>query len=219
MESIIAGILASNPDMTPSDIVLVTGAPEAVLFPVLSNRQFQGIMYVNGDFTEEETLTRANIERADKVRVLSDYSRDYSLMEMDSRTVLAVLVIKKLNRTCYVVAELLASASSGTGMSHVLNSMFGDRHGLSVIPVPKEFIMRPFEELCAHFDRTGAGIVIGLLENTGNYFLRKQEALSEAQKNPDVTEVVNNLKRVKEMKSNQTVLAPEKSIQSRNIRG
>lgn len=246
MESIIAGILASNPDMTPSDIVLVTGAPEAVLFPVLSNRQFQGIMYGNGDFTEEETLTRANIERADKVLVLSDYSRDYSLMEMDSRTVLAVLVIKKLNRTCYVVAELLdekfkkhlesehcdeiilsrhyeqkllASASSGTGMSHVLNSMFGDRHGLSVIPVPKEFIMRPFEELCAHFDRTGAGIVIGLLENTGNYFLRKQEALSEAQKNPDVTEVVNNLKRVKEMKSNQTVLAPEKSIQSRNIRG
>lgn len=203
-------------------------------------------MYVNGDFTEEETLIRANIERADKVLVLSDYSRDYSLMEMDSRTVLAVLVIKKLNRTCYVVAELLdekfkkhlesehcdeiilsrhyeqkllASASSGTGMSHVLNNMFGDRHGLSVVPVPKEFIMRPFEELCAHFDRTGAGIVIGLLENTGNYFLRKQEALSEAQKNPDVTEVVNNLKRVKEMKSNQTVLAPEKSIQSRNIRG
>jgi voltage-gated potassium channel len=38
MESIIAGILASNPDMTPSDIVLVTGAPKAVLFPVLSNR-------------------------------------------------------------------------------------------------------------------------------------------------------------------------------------
>ena len=191
------------------------------------------------------TLIRANIERADKVLVLSDYSRDYSLMEMDSRTVLAVLVIRNStepatwSRNCstkfkkhlesehcdeiilsrHYEQKLLASASSGTGMSHVLNSMFGDRHGLSVVPVPKEFIMRPFEELCAHFDRTGAGIVIGLLENTGNYFLRKQEALSEAQKNPDVTEVVNNLKRVKEMKSNQTVLAPEKSIQSRNIRG
>ena len=101
-------------------------------------------------------------------------------------------------------------------MSHVLNSMFGDNHGLTIVPVPKEFIMRPFEDLCAHYDRSGAGIVIGLLENTGNYFLRKQEALSEAQKNPDITEVVNNLKKVKEMKSNQTVLAPEKKYTVKN---
>ena len=33
METIISGILASNPLMAPSDIVLVTGAPETVLLP------------------------------------------------------------------------------------------------------------------------------------------------------------------------------------------
>ena len=51
--------------------------------------------------------------------------------------------------------------------------------------------------------------MIGLLENTGNFYLRKQEALGEAQKNPDIAEIVNDLKKAKEMKSNRTVLAPE----------
>jgi len=232
-------ILDANPDMAPSDLVLVNTASEESMYPILSASAFRGISFVSGDFSDEETLLRANIREADKILVLSDYSKEYSAMEQDSRTVLAVLIIKKLNRTIYVAAELiddkfrkhletehcdeiilsknyerrlLVSASNGTGMSHVFDRMLGgkDGKGLYIEDIPGDAINRSFGELFEHFEKTGKGMLIGLLENTGNFYLRKQEALGEAQKNPDIAGIVSNLKKVKELKSNRTVLAPEK---------
>ncbi len=239
MDAMIHGILAANLDMVPSDIVLVNTAGQEELFPILSNTLFRGINFINGDFSDEDTLMRANILDAEKILVLSDFSKNYSPMERDSRTVLAVLIIKKLNRTIYVAAELLddkfrnhlenehcdeiilsktyerrliVSASSGTGISHVLDRMLGgtDGQGLFIVDIPDEAINKPFGELFEYYQNREEGILIGLLENTGNFYLRKQEALGEAQKNPDISGVVSNLKKVKEMQSNQTVLAPEK---------
>lgn len=239
MDSMLHGILKANPHMSPSDIVLVNSASQEELYPILSNIVFRGLNFINGDFSEEETLLRANISDAEKILVLSDFSKNYSPMEMDSRTVLAVLVIKKLNRKIYVAAELIdekfqkhlenehcdeiilsktyerrliVSASSGTGISHVLDNMLGgdEGQGLSIVDIPLTFINQTFGELFGYFQENNNGILIGLLENTGNFYLRKQEALAEAQKNPDISGIVSNLKKVKEMKSNRTVLAPEK---------
>jgi voltage-gated potassium channel len=50
--------------------------------------------------------------------------------------------------------------------------------------------------------------VIGLLENTGKIYDRKKEALSEAQKTPDISKLVENLQRVKEITPNYPVLNP-----------
>jgi voltage-gated potassium channel len=239
MDVILHEILAANPDMFPSDIVLVNSAGQEAMISVLSNSDFRGINYVNGDFSDEETLLRAELPGAEKILVLSDFSEKYSPMEQDSRTVLAVLVIKKMNRAIYVAAELIddkfrknlenehcdeiilaktyerrliVSASNGTGMSHVLENMLTgkDGEGLTIVDIPENAISHSFGELFDQFEKTGKGILIGLLENTGNFYARKQEALGEAQKNPDISGVVNNLKKVKEMKSNQTILAPEK---------
>jgi voltage-gated potassium channel len=51
-------------------------------------------------------------------------------------------------------------------------------------------------------------ILIGILENTGNIFHRKREALREAQKTPDITRLVANLQAVKELRGNQPVFNP-----------
>jgi voltage-gated potassium channel len=237
MDEMLRGILAANPDIIPSDIILVNTAGEEELYPILSNAVFRGINYINGDFSDEETLLRANLPEAVKILVLSDFSKKYSSMEMDSRTVLAVLLIKKLHKTIYVAAELIddkfrkhlenehcdeiilsktyerrliVSASSGTGVSHVMDKLLGgpEGQGLHIMDIPADLINRTFGELYDYFQVRESGILIGLLENTGNFYSRKQEALAEAQKNPDIAGVVSNLRKVKDMKSNRTVLAP-----------
>ena len=214
---------------------------------MLSEPAFRGINYVSGDITDEDTLDRAGIKTAERVLILSDRSRAGSMMEQDSRTVLAVLLIKKINRRFYVAAELaddkfrrhletehcdeiiltaeherrlIVSASSGTGVNHVLETMLGisGAGGLSVSEIPDDCRGIPFGELAEHYRERGEGILIGLLENTGNFYLRKQEALGEAQKNPDIAEIVNDLKKVKEMKSNRTVLAPERPYSPKAMR-
>jgi voltage-gated potassium channel len=50
--------------------------------------------------------------------------------------------------------------------------------------------------------------VIGLLLNTGNFHQRRKDALREAQKNPDVKKIVDELKKVKLLKSNEPILCP-----------
>ena len=240
MDEMLREILEANPELLPQDIVLVNTADEETVYPILSNSDFRGINFVNGDFSEEDTLLRANLREAEKILVLSDYSKPYSSMEMDSRNVLAVLNIKKLNRTIYVAAELIddkfrkhlenehcdeiilsktyerrliVSASSGTGVSHVMDNILGgsEGKGLVIVDIPNELINKSFGELGDYFLNREKGLPIGLLENTGNFYLRKQESLSEAQKNPDISAVVSNLKKVKELKSNRTVLAPERN--------
>lgn len=67
--------------------------------------------------------------------------------------------------------------------------------------------------------RTSA-VLIGLLENTGNFYQRRKEALSEAQKNPDMKKIVTNLKKVKFLQSNKPVLTPNDDfIISSNAKG
>jgi voltage-gated potassium channel len=46
------------------------------------------------------------------------------------------------------------------------------------------------------------------LENTGNIYHRKKEALAEAQKTPDISKLVENLQSVKKLFPNNPVLNP-----------
>ncbi len=244
LEIILSGILRSNPDLEPSEIVLINSAKEEDLFSILSSARYSGIHFINGDFTEEDTLVRANIAKASKILILSDYSKNYSVMEMDSRTVLAVLSIESLNRKIYIGAELidekfrkhlesarcdeiilgknyerklLVSASNGTGISHVLNSLLSEEEGtgITISDINAGFIDKTFGELSDWYRDNSREILVGLLENTGNFYQRKEEALGEAQKDPDISKIVENLKKVKELKSNRTVLAPGRSYHIR----
>lgn len=235
-EKILDYVLNSNPDITPDLIVLINEAPSEEMEKIRDQSRFKGINFVSGDFADENTLKRACIENADRVLIISDQSKKYSQLEIDSRTVLAVLTMKNLNPSVYVAAELtdskfqnhinmahcdeiiltsdyeyslLATASSGMGYSNVISALISDDadSGILVHEIPNSFIGKTYLEYKRSLPKE-KGMLIGLLQNTGNFHERRKDALREAQKNPDVNKIVDNLKKVKTMKSNEPILTP-----------
>lgn len=234
-ERILDTVLRSNPDITPDMIVLINDTDSENIAQIRNQSRFKDLQYVSGDFSEEETLNRALIKDAERVLIIADRSKNYSTMEMDSRTVLAALTMKNLNPCLYIAAELydskfknhlemahcdeiiltseyehslLATASSGMGYSNVIRELIGDDadSGILIDDIPSMYVGKTYGELRSFF-ATGS-VLIGLLLNTGNFYMRRQDALREAQKNPDVKKIVGNLKKIKSLKSNDPVLVP-----------
>jgi len=237
-ERIIDGILEANPDIDPTDIVLINNASTEYMEMFMSNPKYRMLNYIHGDYIDESVLLRANIKSAAKILILADQSGNYSEMEIDSRTVMTMLNVEKLNRNIYSAAELLdekfqkylevahcdevlltkeyerkliMNAASGSGVSHVIMDLLSleNKKGILILDIPESFIGDSFKNLFNYFLNERGFILIGLLENSGNFFLRKKEALNEAQKNPDISKIVENLKKVKELKPNESVLIPE----------
>lgn len=238
-EKILKTVLKANPDISTDMIVLINEAPEQMQL-LKSHDSYKDISYVAGDFTDESTLRRACIKEAERILVISDKSKDYSELEVDSRTVLAVLTIENLNPGLYVVAELmspkfekhlkmahcdeiiltqdyeqalLATASSGQGYSHVISTLISSNDadsGILIGDIPAEFVGKTYGDLKAYEadKRNQHGLLIGVLLNSGNFHHRRTEALREAQKNPDISKIIDNLQKVKQLKSNEPVLAP-----------
>ncbi|HAO29844.1 MAG TPA: hypothetical protein DCQ43_00700 [Treponema sp.] len=237
-EKILDSVLNSNPDITPDMIVLINDATEQVE-QIRSQARFKELNYVAGDFADEATLKRAQIENAERALVICDRSKSYSDLEIDSRTVLAVLTMENINPGIYIAAELidakfqkhlelahcdeiiltqdyehslLATASSGMGYSNVIRALISDDAdtGILVEDIPQSFVGKTYGEYEAHIEKTDPanGVLVGLLLNTGNFHQRRKDALREAQKNPDIKKIVDNLKKVKTLKSNEPVLTP-----------
>ncbi|MCQ2592526.1 MAG: NAD-binding protein [Treponema sp.] len=234
-DKILDSVLNSNPDITPDMIVLVNDAPSEQVAQIRSLPRFKEIKYISGDFADEGVLRRAMIEDAERALVISDRSQKYSDLEIDSRTVLAVLTMESLNPGIYVAAELidekferhlqmahcdeiilttdyehslLATASCGMGYSNVIRALIGDdaTSGIIIEDIPESFIGKTYQEYKQSLGNQG--VLIGLLLNTGNFHQRRKDALREAQKNPDVKKIVDDLKKVKQLKSNEPVLVP-----------
>ncbi len=235
-DKILDYVLNSNPDITPDLIVLINEASVEDMEKIREEPRFKGINYISGDFADESTLKRAHIENAERALIISDYSKKYSQLEIDSRTVLAVLTMKNINPSIYIAAELtdskfqnhinmahcdeiiltsdyeyslLATASSGMGYSNVIRSLIGDdaESGILIEKIPSSFIGKTYKDYKSSLSKNH-GILIGLLLNTGNFHERRKDALREAQKNPDVKNIVDNLQKVKTLKSNDPVLTP-----------
>ncbi len=234
-DKILDSVLNSNPDITPDMIVLVNEAADQIE-QIRSESRFRELNYVAGDFSDEAVLKRAHIQDAVRALVISDHSKEYSDLEIDSRTVLSVLTMEGLNPGLYIAAELLdskfqkhlemahcdeiiltqdyehsllATASSGMGYSNVIRALIGDdaETGILVQNISSSMLGKTLAEYKASLTKAD-GILIGLLLNTGNFHERRKDALREAQKNPDVRKVVDNLKKVKELKSNEVLLTP-----------
>lgn len=234
-EKILDSVLNSNPDITPDMIVLVNESPDQIE-QLRQESRFKEINYVSGDFSDDAVLKRAHIDDAVRALVISDRSKKYSDLEIDSRTVLSVLTMEGMNPGLYIAAELidskfqkhlemahcdeiiltqdyehslLATASSGMGYSNVIRALIGDDAdtGILIGDIPSSFIGKTYLDYKQSLSKD-KGIIIGLLLNTGNFHERRKDALREAQKNPDVKKIVDNLKKVKELKSNQVLLTP-----------
>lgn len=235
-ERILEGIHYANPEIPVEKLVLLNNANIEEMEKLKNNDLFKNINWVNGDFTDEATLFKAQIKSAQKVLILADKAQNYSTLETDSRTVLAVITIKNLNPRIYCVAEIynskfekhlslvhcdeiiistnyeqniLFQASAGKGMSHILSELISEdtKSGIGIEDIPENFIGKKYID----FKQTVSSnsILIGLLENTGNFYHRRNEALAEAQKNPDMQQIVSNLKRIKTLKSNLPRFIPD----------
>ncbi len=235
-DKILEGVLEANPEIPADKIVILNDAHNSEISAIQMNEKLKNINFLRGDFTDEETLLKAQIKKAERALILADRSADYSTLETDSRTVLGVITIKNLNPRVYCVAEiietkfekhlslahcdeiimtsdyeqnLLVQASSGQGMSHILRALAteNDSSGLALQDIPSKFTGATYGEYRKSLQTDD--ILIGILENTGNFYIRRNEALAEAQKNPNMEKIVANLKKVKTLKSNIPVFNPD----------
>lgn len=109
--------------------------------------------------------------------------------------------------------NLLATASSGKGFSNVIRALIGidSNSGVTVENIPPKFLGKTYGEFAAeqNLDSTKKSLLIGLLLNTGNFQKRRLDAIREAHKNPNVQMVIDDLMKVKTLKSNEPVLLPD----------
>ena len=195
-EQLLDTVMRSNPDITPDMIILVNNAPSQQVEQLKEDSRFSGVKYVAGDFSDAETLKRAHIDTAGRVLVIADPgSGKSSSMEIDSRTVLAVLTMKNLNPSVYISAELLdeklaehlrlahcdeiiltqeyehsllATASSGQGYSNVIKSLISDDSdsGIIVASFPQGYVGKSYGDLESYYGKQGESkILVGLLLN------------------------------------------------------
>ncbi len=237
MGAVLRGIMEKNKNFLASEIVLINTADPEEIENLKSEKQFESINYIHGDFIDERVLNRANLKKAKKVLVLADTLVEGSVQEVDSRTVMGIITIKSMSKSVYTCAELLnskferylsssncdeivlsseynrsliANASAGGGISHVVSELLNVNSDVSISTVdfPGEFVGRTYDEAFKYFHDKDRSILIGILENTGNFFERKKEAIREAQKTPDISKLVDNLKEVKALTANMPVLNP-----------
>ena len=236
MVSVLEDILRVNQDLSDEDIVVVSTVEPAEVENVRSRPSLQNLRFVRGDYVEENVLLRANIKQAAKVLVLADNSTQASDQEVDARTVMSVLTIKTISKDIYTCVELidakfkrylenvhcdeivlsreynrilLANATAASGIAHIIQDLL-DVEGSRLITknFPAHFVGDTFANLSKYFMEAESTILIGILENTGNIFQRKREALQEAQKTPDISRLVSNLQEVKELRGNLPVFNP-----------
>jgi len=236
MISVLEDILRVNPDLADEDIVVVSTVEPTEVENLRSRPSLQNIRFVRGDYVEENVLLRANIKQATKVLVLADSSTKASDQEVDARTVMSVLTIKTISKDIYTCVELidskfkrylenvhcdeiilsreynrilLANATAASGITHIIQDLL-DAEGSRLVTknFPARFVGDTFANLSEYFMEDENTILIGILENTGNIFQRKREALQEAQKTPDISRLISNLQEVKELRGNLPVFNP-----------
>jgi len=237
MAQVLSDIMEKNKSFLASEIVIINTADQEEVDVLKSDKKFSDINFIHGDDIDERVLHRSNIRYAKKVLVLADVLVKGSVQEVDSRTVMSIITIKSISKTIYTAAELLdskferylmfsncdevilssdynraliANASAGSGISHVISELLDVTTDISIntLDIPGKYIGQTYNELFTYYLAKDRTILIGILENTGNFFTRKKEAIKEAQKTPDISKLVDNLKVVKSLIANQPVINP-----------
>jgi voltage-gated potassium channel len=236
MPGFLSGILKVNRKLTSEEIVVVCMVKPAAVENLRSVEELQNIGFVRGDYMDESVLHRANVRQAAKVLVLADSSIEASPQEVDSRTVMAAMTIKSISKDIYTCVELidtkferylrsvhcdeifvarhhnrilLANASAASGVSHIISNLLDmEQNRLVTKEFPARFVGDTFANLSLHFMEAENGILIGVLENIGNIYQHKREALRMAQRTPDLSRLVANLQEVKKLEGNHPVFNP-----------
>lgn len=238
LKNILLEIVRLSAEFPSENIVLVSNVDPDRVEAMREEKSLAGLRFVRGDYFSDAVLRRAGVTRAAKVLVLADTLESQSATEVDSKTVMTVMTIKNLSKDTYVCAELidakymnnlkaiscdeiflirdlswklLTNTSVIQGMSHIMYSII-DRNGggvrLATPQIQPAWVGRTYGELRAHYHKNPNRLLLGILENAGSPGKMKVDALREAQKTSDVSQLVQNLMKVKEMLPNQPVLLP-----------
>lgn len=215
-------------------LVLINTAHQDEMEPLMAEFEQHDLRFINGDYMDENTLIRAGVKTASRILLLHESKKNQSPVLEDPKIVMAVMTIKRLNPRIYVVAEiedekffpylkqnncdeivfakdLLCSCFANSlvydGFPNILNQMA--EIGIQVGEMPGDWIGKKFGELLLLYQQQNEkGLLIGVLENTGNFYQRKSEAIQDAQKTPNISRLVENLKKVKVLTSNLPIFNP-----------
>ena len=237
IRTLIADILRKSKGLTAEDIVIVNSVNEMKLQPLLMDKEFKGIKYIRGDFTEEQTLLNANIKKAATALVLGEAHDSLDAELVDSRIFVCTLMIKALNPRCHVCAlvqteryrnyleaqhcdeviyteeysrYILSTATSYTGMANVMRALFdnGDGYSIQIQPVTAEWRDKSYYELSSWYKQEKGILTLGVLENMGAEKTIKHSILADAMKSSNYGEIIQRLKTVKDAERNHPLLNP-----------
>lgn len=238
MKAILQDIIRAS-DLEADRVVLVSNVEPEKVEELQDDPGLNGLKLVRGDYYSELALGRANIIAARKVVIISDTYESKSPSEVDAKTVMAVLTAKSLAKDVYVTAEvmdrkyesylshvqcdevlfsrdfarqMLASSSATNGLSHIIMQLLhheGSDSRLATLEIPSTFVNKTFGDYRRSFTGGGNKLLLGLLENTGSPNRMKMQALRDAQKTSDVSQLIANLQQVKGLEVNKPVLLPD----------
>lgn len=238
VKMLIQGILRKNKDMKPSDVILINNADEVKLQSLHDDQELKGLNVLRGDFTEEQTLLKANVKEASKVLIIGENQENLDDELVDSRVFVSALLVRKLNAKCHICAEIkteryknylesqncaeviyvdeyaryiLSTSTNYGGMSKVMSSFLDNGDGVSVqiAPIGQDWIGKTYGELFAWYKKKHGILLLGVLENMGVEKELKHQILSEAQKSTNYGEIIQRLKSVKTMETNCPHLNPK----------
>lgn len=87
-------------------IVIISEDPSIKKNPTIQS-SVDEIFVIIGDYTRTEVLRSAGIERAHHAILLADSAKERSSQDRDARTVLAAMLIEKINKDIYTIVQLL----------------------------------------------------------------------------------------------------------------
>lgn len=94
------------------------------------------VFFVRGDYTKPETLEQARIAHARRAIIVADSTKPRSDQDRDARTVLAALMIERMNPKIYSCAELLNRANEAhllaAGIEEVITTSEAGGHHLAM---------------------------------------------------------------------------------------
>jgi voltage-gated potassium channel len=161
-----------------------------------------------------------------------------TLTEADARTIMTAMTLNNIAKGTPVVAEildsamdqylklahvneiiysrdysrlLLALASSGTGVTNIFHDLLNPHapYFIGTDFIPEEYLNSSYEKLQKMFiEKKPNQVLIGILENSGNSHVAKENAIRKAQQTPNIAQLVANLQGVKSLRFNQPIFGP-----------
>ncbi|MBT3225792.1 MAG: potassium channel protein [Deltaproteobacteria bacterium] len=216
-----------------SQMVLVNDADPHEVNELRQDPKLRDFHYFSGDYTNTEVLINAGVGKAEKALILADELSGKTADEIDFKSVLATIAIKRLYPHIYTIVEiihakfrlylenveaeeiifnrfiaraLVCNIVLSSGVNSIFKKFFSMESGiLRILSVDAKWVGDTYEEIR---QRVEDAVVIGILENTGNLRIRKDEKMGQIQKSVTIKDAILGLTEIKKMESNRPVFHP-----------